>query len=46
LDETTDASLLSQSAFDWSTENMPQDWDNFNNDFFYNFGYWSDFSLL
>ena len=46
LDETTNASLLSQAAFEWSTENMPQDWDTFNNDFFYNFGYWSDFSLL
>lgn len=45
-DETADGSFLSQSALDWSAENMPQDWDTFNNEFFNNFGYWSDFSLL
>ena len=45
-DEMTDTSFVSQSAFDWSMDSMPQDWDTFNNEFFYNFGYWSDFSLL
>lgn len=46
LDSTTDGSLLTHSEFDISTMNITQDWFEFNNNHLYNYGYWTDFSLV
>ena len=46
FDQTTDFSLLSQPEFEFNAMNIPQDWLGFNNNYLYNFGFWTDFSLL
>lgn len=47
FDRTANASLMSQSTSDLNAMDMPEDWFAFfNNELFYSYGYWNDFSLM
>lgn len=47
FDSTANAPLMSQPTSDLTSMDMPEDWFAwFNNELFYGYGYWNDFSLM
>ena len=46
FDPATDLSLMQQPDFDFNAMSVPPDWLGFQNNYLYNFGFWTHFSLL